>query len=52
MVAKENPHRKGSKAFERFKKMRDGLTVAAYVKKGESRSTLAHHVAKGYIKVA
>jgi len=47
----ENPHRKGTKAYDRFKLMKDGMKIATYIKKGGARSAVYHHARNGYIKV-
>jgi hypothetical protein len=35
LIAKENPRRKGTIAYEKFAKFKDGMTVGEFVKAGE-----------------
>lgn len=53
IIGKDNPKRKGSEQYERFKRLSNaaGKTVEAYLKNGES-TTLRHAVEIGFAKVS
>lgn len=52
VLVEENPKRKGSASFDRFKKYADGMTVAEYRKKGGRAADIAYDVAHEYIKLS
>jgi hypothetical protein len=57
LLAKENPRRKGTEAYERFAKFKDGMTVGEFVKACErhpnwnARGTILASVKRGQISV-
>lgn len=51
VLAAENPKRKGSAAFDRFKLYKDGMTVADFLKKGGKSIDLGYDAKAGYISV-
>ena len=51
VVAKENPHRAGTKLFNYFKKYKDGMTVAAAEKAGIPPKNIQYLAGLGHIKL-
>jgi hypothetical protein len=51
IVAKENPHRSGTKLYNYFKKYKDGMTVAAAKKAGIPPKNIAYLASQDLIKV-
>lgn len=51
VLVDENPKRKGSSAFDKFKKYKDGMTVAQYLKKRGTRSALRYDTEHGFISI-
>lgn len=51
LLAAENPKRKGSAAFDRFKLYRDGMTVGDFLKKGGKTIDLGYDVKAGHISL-
>lgn len=51
IIAKENPHRKGSICHNYFAKYKDGMTVADAVGKGLPRANIRYLVGLGHLKV-
>jgi hypothetical protein len=51
VLAKENPHREGTKLFKYFSKYKDGMTVAAAEKAGIPPKNIAYLKSLGHIKV-
>lgn len=52
IVAEENPKRKGSGAYDRFSKYRNGMTIEAYLAAGGTTGDVNWDLEKGYIKIA
>ena len=48
---KNNPRRKGSKAHENFKKIKNGMKVSTYVSKGGDVRDLRYSADKGWVEV-
>lgn len=51
VLVDENPKRKGSSAFDKFKKYKDGMTVAQYLEKGGTRSALRYDTEHEFISI-
>jgi hypothetical protein len=58
LIAKENPRRKGTVAYDKFAKFKNGMTVGEFIKAGERhedwnmRGILATAIARKQISVA
>jgi hypothetical protein len=52
LVVKENPRRKGTAAYENYKRYRTGLTIGAYKKAGGLMGKLRTDKNKGRVSVA
>ena len=52
VLAEKNPKREGTKAFDRFKLYKAGMSVADFIKKGGSAADVAYDVAHKHIKLS
>jgi hypothetical protein len=52
VLAEKNPKREGTKAYDRFKLYKDGMTVAEFIKKGGSAADVSYDVEHKHIRLA